>query len=202
MGEIGREAVAEVDHRRGNPFLSQKAANRDPWNRHEVARKIARFGLSSGEKFVQRCGRAPEIPGHVDHVAAFPSGPQDRPSARNISGDNDVRVDALWGLGGIASGEDRFEFVGGRPKSFEKSIDPSLGQFSRKGEGEEGGGRLASHGGDVAQPTGQTTAPYNLRGMPFAPKMDAFDTEIRSDEYVKVPTNPLDGAIISNTGNQ
>ena len=202
VGEIAREAVAEVYHRRGDPLLPQKAADCNPWNRREVAREIARLGPSSGEKFVQGCGRASEIPGHVDFVAGPRTRTQHSASARNISGDNDVRVNAVWGLGGIASGDVCFEFVGGRQKSFKKSIDPSLGQFSRKGQREKGGGRLASHGGDIAQPTGQTTAPHNLRGMPFAPKMDTFDTEIRRDEYIKVLTNPLNGAIISNTGNQ
>jgi hypothetical protein len=38
--------------------------------------------------------------------------------------------------------------------------------------------------------------------MPFPPEMDAFDTEIRSDEYIKLPTNTLDGAIISNAGDE
>jgi hypothetical protein len=38
--------------------------------------------------------------------------------------------------------------------------------------------------------------------MPFSPEMDPFDTEIRSDKYIKLPTNPLDGTIISNAGDQ
>lgn len=202
VGDIGREAVAEVDHRRGNPLLAQKAADSNPWNRIEMSRKILRFGSSSGKKFVQRCRRAAKSPGDVDLVARFRTRPQHRPPSRDVPGDNDVCINAIWRLRTIASGQGGFELFGERQKSFVKSVDPFLRQFSRKSQRKEGCGRLASHGGDIAQPASQTTVSHDFGGMPFPPKMDPFDTEIRSEEYIKLPTNPLDGAIISYAGDE
>jgi hypothetical protein len=69
MGEIGGEAVAEVDHRRSQIFLQQKPANFDAGNGVEVAGEISRSKFPAGEQQLQGSGGASQGTSYVYTVS-------------------------------------------------------------------------------------------------------------------------------------
>ncbi len=58
MGEIGGEAVAEVDHRRGQTFLQKEPAYFDARSGMEVAGEVGRSQFPAGEQQLQGGGGA------------------------------------------------------------------------------------------------------------------------------------------------
>lgn len=81
----------------------------------------------------------------------------------------------------------------------QKAVRPRLGSTLRECKRQKRSQRLSSHGGDVAQTTGQTAAADDFRGMPPAPKMDVFEREVRGDKQFMAGGNAQDSAVIPDT---
>lgn len=113
VGEIGGEAVAQIDHRRGEMFFAQNPAHGNSWNGREVSWKVLRTRLSSSEEFRESGGRSAESAGYVDLITRHRPGPQNCLPFRHSAEYNDIGTNTAWRFGGISPRQNRFELGGG-----------------------------------------------------------------------------------------
>ena len=112
VGEIGGEAVAEINHGSGQAMLAQVATYCEARDRVEVARVM--FGLDplAGEQAMEGVGTAAEFSGHIEEVAGPGAGAKDGAAAGNGSQDHDVGQDSSGRLCRISSRERDPELLG------------------------------------------------------------------------------------------
>ena len=78
--------------------------------------------------------------------------------------------------------------------------NPRLRQVARQSQRQKDGNRLSPHRSDIAQAARQTAVANGLRRMPVAPKVDAFQREVSSDERISSREQAQNGAVVSDSG--
>jgi hypothetical protein len=92
--------------------------------------------------------------------------------------------------------------LGQREQSVEKARAPGADEAGRQGDGQEGGKRLRTHRGEIAQPARETAVAGGLGGVPVAAEVDGLKREIGGDGELVAWGYAQDGAVVTYTGAQ
>jgi|SRR5579863_1089870 len=125
--EVGREAVAEIDHRCGETLFTQELTNFNSRDRIEVAEEVGPPKFSPGEQELQRSRGASQCPGHIDAVCGTRARAKDCFPFRHRTNDNNVCQNSAWGLGRVSPGEAHVEPIRQLEQAFQKLVNPTLG---------------------------------------------------------------------------
>src|SRR5579872_3620079 len=180
VGEVGGEAVAGVDHGRGESVLTEDAAEFHTRLGKEMSWIAARVQFAPGlPAHRHNRGRgAAKLSADVNIVAGSGARAQNGLSFGHGTQDNDVRQDAVGRLCRITPGESDAIFSGQPDQASSEAINPRVGQISREGHGKKCGDRCSTHGRDVTQSSRQTTMSDRFWLVPLPPEVDSFQRKI------------------------
>jgi hypothetical protein len=144
-----------------------------------------------------------ERAGNEDGIAGLCSG-----AAKGVPGgcradEDDVGEDEVGGrLGGVAACERSFVLLGKGAETVKEAFDPSLASggaenFGGECEGEEGGNRCGSHGGEVAQAAGEAAMADGGGGVKVATEVSVLEGEVGGDEDLVATGRMKDGAVVA-----
>ena len=146
-------------------------------------------------------GRAAKLSADEDAVADPSTRAQHGLSFGDSTDHDDVGEDSARRLGRVASGKGDTKSFCQTDQAASEACNPGLRQVPRQRQREEGRDRLASHGGDVAEPPHQAAMPDGLGRMPVTPKMNSLQGEVGRDQRVFSRGNPQDGAVVPDAHN-
>ena len=164
MSEVGGEAIADVDGGGGEPAAEKRCADFEARLRVEMwvrGRGSGSGWAVGGEQGGELGVGSTERAGDVEGVAGVCSGAAQGAARWSGADEDDVGEDEVGGgLGGIATGEGGVVLRGEGAETVEETFDPSLAgaganQFRWEREREEGGDGGGSHGGEIAEATGE-----------------------------------------------
>lgn len=201
VAEIGREAIAEVDHGGREPLLSQTAPQRDSRDRKEMFGKLVRIQFVPGvPEFLQSGGGRAKRAADIEAISRSCPATEKRFASRDGAQHHDVGENAAGRFCGVPSRKGHAEVICEVQESTHKPVHPGLGQFAGKGQREEGGNRFASHGGDVAKPARQAAMADRLGRMPVAAEVDSLEGEIGGDQGLMAARDAENGGIVADAG--
>lgn len=215
MGEIGGEAVADVDSGAGEAAAHEPEALGETRLRKKMGRKFAakcrrdfswfRLGGSSstcslhGSEFLElgEAGSgAAEISCYVEQMAGAGAGAEQGFAVRNCAGEDDVG-DGDGGLGEIAAGQRNFVLVGEGEEAIEEAVEPFAGELARQAKREKGGDGARAHGGEVAQSASQCAMTDGFGRVQVELEVAAGDVEIGSDGEFLVGTEAKQRTVVA-----
>ena len=198
-GEIDGEAVADVDHGRGNLLVGQEAGELELGLGIEV-RGIGRgaeAALGDGVHLLQQGERRAQLSADEDAVAGRGGAAQDGAALRDGADDGDVGEHAGGGFGDISAGQGDAGGFGGFQQAVKELVGPALRQIGGQGEREKRGKGLAAHGRDVGESAGEAAVADRVGGMPLAAEVHAFQGEVGGDQGLRAWQGGEQGAIVS-----
>lgn len=206
MSKVGGEAVAEVDGCGGEVALKERCADGESWLREEV--RVVCGGCGSGGTVgFQQSGEfgvsTAERAGDIESITGLRTGASQREAVRSGANENDIGEDEVcWRFGGVATGERYIVLLRESTESAKKSFDPALTvtgaeKMSGKSEGEEGGYRGSSHGGEIAEAAGEAAMADGCRRMEVAAEVAVLQGEVSGDEDFMTGGMAQDGAVIA-----
>ncbi len=205
VGEVGGEAVADVDHgvgeraqaaalgeaRLGVEMRMARRSLREPAEFFWMARECEQFGRGSAE-----------AAGDIEEIAGARGGSQARMTARKLPDSDDVGADEAGGFGGVSPGEGNTMTRGEREKSVEEAVEPGGGQTRGQRKREKHCERLRAHGGQIAESAGEAAVTGGFGRMEIAVEVAAFEREVGRDADFVAGFGTDDGAVIADAGNQ
>ena len=125
--EVGREAIAEIDHGCGETPFTQELTNFNPRDRIEVAGEVGGPKFSAREKQFQRSGGSSQSAGDVDAVSGTGGRAEDCFPFRHGTNDNNVSQNPVRGLCRVSPGKAHVEPIRQLEQAFQKLVNPTLG---------------------------------------------------------------------------
>jgi hypothetical protein len=184
VSEVAREAIADVDHGvdlsgGGEPLPLGQAG--------------FEFEVASGD------GSA-EFAGDQDGVADHGAGTENGLVAGDASDEGDGDEGLAWIGGGFASDDRDLEARGGATHAAVEGLNPGGVMLRRQGEGDDGRGGCATHGGNVAEGAGNRLVPDLFR-VGVREEVHAFDDGVRLQQGVEAGIPQVQhGAVVAGTG--
>jgi hypothetical protein len=154
--------------------------------------------LAPGKKLLQGGSRTAKLAGNVNEVSRAGPGAQNGFACGNLADDDNVSRDLIRS-GYVAAGELHAVALCQAAKTLEKFVRPALRKLSGKGEGEETGKRLASHGGNVAEAASQAAVADAAGRVPVAAEVDVFNRQISGDEELVAAGRAEDGTVVADS---
>ena len=206
VSEIGGEAVAEINAGGREAAAKEGLADGEARLGEEMRVIIrggggAEFARGGGERCELGCSSS-EGSGDVEEVAGAGSGAAEGSAGGSGAEEDDVGEDVVCrGLRGVSSSERDVVRGGKCEEAVEEAIEPArIARYGFwHGEGEEGREWLGSHGGKVAEASGEGPMADGGGSVPDATEVAVFEGEVCGDEEFVAWGRFDDGAIVADT---
>lgn len=199
MTEIGREAVAQIDHGMSNALLAQELTYNEARSWQTPATRASIFPVASRIKSSQLSSCSPQLPSYIDAISNPRTGAQNSSTPWNGSNHDNVGKDFFRRFGCIAPRQRDSESRCEPHQTREKSINPRLGQIPGHPQREKRSQGNAAHRSNVTQAAKQRPMSNRGRRRPVSAKVNVLQTEIGSDQNFVASRNSQHGRIIADS---
>ena len=141
------------------------------------------------------CDGAAELSCDEEQIARFSAGAGEQVLGVDMSGEHDRDGYAVFLTGHLTAGDGDAKAAGGAAKSTVEFFPIGGIKVGGRKEGDEGLGRRASHGGDIAQRTAERL-PADFGGIMRTEKMNILCDAIRFEQNERAGFSALDGGAV------
>lgn len=167
----------------------------------------AALGRGQRGELLEAEGGAAEVAGDIEGIAGAGAGAEEGAAFGNGADEDDIG-EGEGRLGEVAAGEGRFVVVGEGEQAVVEAVHPGFllgralvgggkGELAGQTEGEECGDGAGTHGGKVAEATGQGAVADGLRRVPVEVEVASGEAEVGSDGDLFAGVNAEEGAVVA-----